>query len=208
MKHWMSPVAKAVTVTTLALAAVCAQAQTKQDLIKRLPSLQKSELDALATDMAQNPVRQIGGQAQQLLMQIVPPEKREATAKQISAELNKFVETATPGVKASANKVALGAVSPVMESKFTEDELKQLVTMLESPVIKKYQEALPELQQALLEKISTDARVQFDPKAQALQDSVKKILDTASGGKLSQAAAAQAKAAAAAANKSGAAPKK
>jgi hypothetical protein len=66
---------------------------------------------------------------------------------------------------------------------------------------------LPELQQALLEKISTDARVQFDPKAQALQDSVKKILDTASGGKLSQAAAAQAKAAAAA-NKPGAAPKK
>lgn len=207
MKHWMSPIAKAAAVTTLVLAAMGAHADGKQDLIKRLPSLQKAELDALAADLAQNPARQIGGQAQQLLMQIVPPEKREATAKQISAELNKFVETATPGVKASANKVALGAVAPVMEGKFTEDELKQLVTMLESPVIKKYQELLPEMNQALLEKISADARTQFDPKAQALQDSVKKILDTASGGKLSQAAAAQAKAAAAA-NKPAAAPKK
>jgi predicted RNA-binding protein with PIN domain len=197
MTQRMSLITRFTTVAVLSLAAIHAQADAKQDLIKRLPSLQKQELDALASDLAQGPARQIMAQAQNVLLQAVPAEKREATAKQVTAELTKFVETATPFVKASANKVATDAIAPVMASKFTEDELKQLVTMLESPIIKKYQELLPELNQALLEKISADVRPQFEPKVQGLQENVRKILDTASGGKLSQAAAAQAKAAAA-----------
>ncbi len=198
MKQRMSQFARVATVAVLSVAALHAHADGKQDQIKRLPSLQKTELDALATDLAQNPARQIMAQAQSVLLQAVPPEKREAAAKQITAELTKFVETATPDIKASANKVAADAVTPVMASKFSEDELKQLVTMLNSPIIKKYQETLPEMNQALLEKISADVRPQFEPKVQSLQNSVRTILDTASGGKLTQAAAAQAKAAAAA----------
>lgn len=192
MLSWNQVVARVAIASSLSVLALGAQAETKQELIKRLPSLQKTELDALASDLAQGPARQIMGQAQQIIMQGVPPEKREATAKQVSAELNKFLDSATPGVKASANKVAYDAVGSVMESKFTEDELKQLVTMLESPVIRKYQELLPAMNQALLEKISADARPQFDPKAQAMQESVRKILDTATGGKLSQGATAAA----------------
>jgi hypothetical protein len=176
--------------STLALASLSAHADGKRDLIQRLPSLQKAELDGLATDMTQTPARQLMAQTQNIMVQVVPPEKREATAKLINTELTKYMDGAAPVVKASANKVAVDAVSPVLVDKFTEDELKQLVTMLESPIIKKYQGLLPEMQKALLEKISADARPQVDPKLQALQDSVRKILDTASGGKLSQAAAA------------------
>ena len=73
----------------------------------------------------------------------------------------------------------------------TEEELKQLGAMLDSPVLKKYQGIIPELQKTLIEKVSTDARPQVDPKLQALQDNIRKIIDTASGGKLSQAMAAQ-----------------
>ncbi len=196
MKQRMSQFARVASVAVLSVAALHAHADGKQDQIKRLPSLQKTELDALATDLAQNPARQIMAQAQSVLLQAVPPEKREAAAKQITAELTKFVESATPDIKASANKVAADAVTPVMASKFTEDELKQLVTMLNSPIIKKYQETLPEMNQALLEKISADVRSDFEPKVQSLQTSVRNILDSASGGKLTQAAAAQAKAAA------------
>ncbi len=196
MKQRMTQFARVATVAVLSVAALHAHADAKQDQIKRLPSLQKSELDALATDLAQNPARQIMAQAQNVLLQVVPPEKREGAAKQITAELTKFVESSTPDIKASANKVAVDAVTPVMSGKFSEEELKQLVVMLNSPIIKKYQEILPELNQALLEKISADSRAQFEPKVQSLQTSVRNILDTASGGKLTQAAAAQAKAAA------------
>lgn len=181
---WTTAVAAALALTSLSAHA------DKKDLIARLPTLQKSELDGLATDMAQTPARQLILQAQNVMVQAVPPEKREAAAKQINAELTKYADSAVPVVKASANKVAVSAVAPVFEEKFTEDELKQLLSMLDSPVIKKYQGLLPEMQKTLLEKISADARPQVDPKLQALQESIRKILDTASGGKLSQAAAA------------------
>ncbi|HEX5373651.1 MAG TPA: hypothetical protein VFW84_13055 [Aquabacterium sp.] len=176
--------------STLAVASLSAHAD-KREQIQRLPSLQKAELEGLATDMTQQPARQLMGQAQNIMVQAVPPEKREAAAKQINAELTKYVDSATPIVKASASKVAVSAVAPILEDKFTEDELKQLVTMLESPIIKRYQGLLPEMQKSLLEKISADARPQVDPKLNALQESVRKILDTASGGKLSQAAQQQ-----------------
>jgi uncharacterized protein len=190
MKFWMSSVAKAAAVAVIGLTALSAQAETKQDLIKQLPSLQASELDALAAEMAQGPVRQIGAQAQQLLLQIVPPEKREATAQSISTELKKFVEASTPTVQASAKKLAPQVVAPIIESKFSEAELRDLVNMLNSPVFKRYQGLLPELSQAAITKISDDVRPTLMPKAQAVNDTVAKIIDKASGGKLSQAQAA------------------
>ena len=72
----------------------------------------------------------------------------------------------------------------MLEERFTEEELKQLVGMLESPVLKKYQSALPEMSNALLEKVIDDARPQVTPRLQAAEGSIRKILDTASGGKL------------------------
>lgn len=196
MKFWMSSVAKAAAVTMIGLAALSAQAETKQDLIKQLPSLQTSELDALAAEMAQGPIRQIGAQAQQIMLQIVPPEKREATAQSISTELKKFIDTTTPTVQASARKLAPEVVSPIIESKFSEAELRDLINMLNSPVFKRYQGLLPEMSQAAIARISDDVRPTLMPKAQVLNDNVSKIIDQASGGKLSQARAeAQKKAA-------------
>jgi len=181
--------AAAVT-ATLTLIALPAHAD-KREQILRLPIAQKASLEGLATGLTQDPARQLMSQFVQPAIGLVPPEKREATGKQIDAELQKYVETATPLVKASAVKVGPAAVTIVLEDKFTEDELKQLVTMLESPVLKKYQGIIPELQKTLFEKVTADASPQVDPKLQALQENIRKIIDTASGGKLSQAMAAQ-----------------
>ncbi|WP_374316740.1 hypothetical protein [Aquabacterium sp.] len=184
-------VSTAVAASVLALTAVSAHADGKTDLIQRLPLAQKAELDGMATGLTQSPARQLMGQLVQPAMGLVPPEKREATAKQIDAELQKYLDTATPIVKASAAKTGTPAIASVLADKFTEDELKQLVVMLESPIIKKYQAALPDVQKALVESITADARPQVDPKLKALQENVRKILDTASNGKLSQAMAKQ-----------------
>lgn len=180
----------AAVATTLAAASFSAHAD-KREQILRLPIAQKQALDGLATDITQAPARQLMGQFVQPAMGLVPPEKREATAQQIDAELQKYQDSAVPLVKTSAAKVGPSAVAGVLEDKFTEEELKQLGAMLDSPILKKYQGIIPELQKALIEKVSNDARPQVDPKLQTLQDNVRKILDTASGGKLSQAMAAQ-----------------
>lgn len=180
----------AAVATTLAATSLSAHAD-KREQILRLPISQKAALDGLATDITQAPARQLMGQFVQPAIALVPPEKREATGQQIDAELQKYQESATPLVKASANKVGPGAVAGLLEDKFTEEELKQLATMLDSPVLKKYQGIIPELQKTLIDKVTADARSQVDPKLQALQDNIRKIIDTASGGKLSQAMAAQ-----------------
>ena len=181
--------AAAVT-ATLTLIALPAHAD-KREQILRLPIAQKQALDGLASDITQAPARQLMGQFVQPAIGLVPPEKREAAGQQIDAELQKYQDSATPMVKASANKVGPAAVASVLEDKFTEEELKQLGAMLDSPVLKKYQGIIPELQKTLIEKVSNDARPQVDPKLQALQDNIRKIIDSASGGKLSQAMAAQ-----------------
>lgn len=180
----------------LAMSAWSAHADGKRDLVQRLPLAQKTELEGLATNLIQAPVRQLLGQLVQPAMSLVPDDKREGAAKQVDAEIQKFLESSTPLVKASATKVGPAAVGGVLEDKLTEDELKQLVVMLDSPIVKKYQAALPEVQKALIERISADARPQLDPKLQALQESIKKILDTASNGRLSQAMSQQAQQAA------------
>ncbi|MBT9609116.1 hypothetical protein [Aquabacterium sp.] len=181
--------AAAVT-ATLTLIALPAHAD-KREQILRLPIAQKASLEGLASGLTQDPARQLMGQFVQPAIGLVPPEKREATGQQIDAEVQKYLEAATPVVKASAVKVGPAAVTSVLEDKFTEEELKQLGTMLDSPVLKKYQGIIPELQKALFDKVTADASPQVDPKLQALQANIRKIIDTASGGKLSQAMAAQ-----------------
>lgn len=177
--------------STLSVAAISAQAQTKKELVQKLLTMQQSSLDATARGLAETPARQLIMAAQPILAQGVPPEKREATAKAVDAEIKKYLDSATPVVRVVTTKSSQTVVGPMFEEKFTEDELRQLVGMLDSAVLKKYQTLLPEMNKALVDKVLEDARPQVDPKLQSAQDAIRKILDTATGGKLSQAAAQQ-----------------
>jgi hypothetical protein len=177
---WAAALASTLMVTSLA-----AHAESKKELVQKLLTIQQTALEGTARGLAENPARQLAGAAQPVLAQAVPEEKREATAKAIDAEIRKYLDAATPILKASTLKLSQTVIAPMFEEKFSEDELKQLVVMLDSPVLKKYQGLLPEMSNALLEKVVQDARPQVDPKLQAAQQAIRKILDTATGGKLS-----------------------
>jgi uncharacterized membrane protein YheB (UPF0754 family) len=179
---------------TLAVTSISAHAD-KKELVQKILTSQQAALDDMSRSVAEQPARQLAGAARQILAQAVPEDKRDATAKQVDAEIKKYIEGATPIVRASASKLSQSVIGPMMEEKFTEDELKQLVTMLESPILKKYQSALPEMSNSLLEKVVADARQQVTPKLQTAEANIRKILDTATGGKLSAAQAQQGQAA-------------
>lgn len=181
---WAASVALA-----MAAAALPAHADGKKDLVQRMLTLQQPGFDATARGLTETPARQLGGSAQQVLIQAVAPEKREDAAKKVDAELKKYVEGALPIVKSSVTKASQTEVAAALEKQFSEDELKQLIAMLESPVLKKYEAAMPELNKALVEAVVKDSKAKIDPKIQAADESIRKILDDASGGKLSQAAA-------------------
>ena len=61
------------------------------------------------------------------------PKSARRSAKEIEAEVKKYVDEAMPLVRERAVKLAPSTIGPILEEKFSEDELKQLVAWLESP---------------------------------------------------------------------------
>ncbi|MBP6613119.1 hypothetical protein [Aquabacterium sp.] len=171
--------------TTLAATSLSAHAD-KKEVVQKILSSQQGALDDMSRNVAEQPARQLAMGARQILVQGVPEDKREATAKLVDAEIKKYLDGAVPAVRASAGKLSTSVLGPIYEEKFSEDELKQLQAMLESPVLKRYQSLLPEMSNALLEKVVADARPQVTPKLQTAEKNIRAILDKATGGKLSQ----------------------
>jgi uncharacterized protein YqgV (UPF0045/DUF77 family) len=133
-------------------------------------------------------------QAGTTLQTQVPPDKREATANVLKADAQKFVDDATKDLRDRAIKLAPTTVGTMMEEKFSEDELKQLIAWHESPVKKKYEAVGAEMQNAMVQKLLADAGPVLDPKLQALQQKMGNTLRAAAGA--SDAAAKPAKPAA------------
>lgn len=187
---------------TLASALLCALISpaahaeitpAKKELITKLLSLQQPAIDNAARSITEQQPMQMAAAAQKMILQSVPEDKRLATAQAVDAELKKYVETAGPLIQASANKLAQSTMTPLLDEKFTEDELRKLVATLESPELKKFQTLLPELTDKLLDKIIADARPAVDPALNKAAANVRQILTTATGGKASQPAAKPAK---------------
>lgn len=192
---------KKLIVTALLSGAVLAHAQTaapatpsspaKKELVQKLLTLQQPGLENLARNLVEQPamaMMQAAGRA----LQGVPAEKREATGKTVETDIKKYVEEAVPVVRDRAIKLAPSTIGVAMEEKFTEDELKQLVAWLESPVNKKYAQLGPEIQNGFTQKLVAEARPTIEPKLQALEAKVRASLGVPPGA----AASAPAKAAA------------
>jgi uncharacterized protein len=166
-----------------AVAAVCASgahaqgpaSPAKKELVAKVLSLQQGGVEALARNMTEQPAMQIMQQAGQVLQRL-PAERRDAVARDIEADLRKYVDETAPLVRDKALKLAPSTIGALLEERFSEDELRQVVAMLESPVNRKFQSMTGDMQRAISEKLVAEARPDVDPKLQALQQSVAKRL--------------------------------
>ena len=159
----------------LSLVAAPAQAQSKKELVAKVVQLQQGGVDALARQLAGQTagnMLQLAGQA----MAQVPADKRDAVGKDVQAEVKKFHDDIEPMLRDKAAKLAPATLGPVLDEKFSEDELKQVIAWLESPAAKKYQQVSPELEAALAQKLVADTRPLIEPKLKALQQSLQKKL--------------------------------
>jgi len=169
--------------TLLAVACTGAVAQgpsanpsAKKELVQKVLQLQQGAVDSIARGLAEQSIAQIAQQATAVLQTRIPAEQREATARDIQAEFKKYGDEVLPLLRERAAKLAPASIGGVLEDKFSEDELKQLVALLESPIHRKYQQTGPDMQKALLEKLVADSRPAVEPKLQALQEAVAKRL--------------------------------
>jgi hypothetical protein len=148
----------------------------KKELVQRMVALQQPALDNMARSLAERPARQMMAAADQALQTRVPPEKRQAVAEQIQAEMRKFLDEAVPLIRDRANKIAPTSLGSVFEEKFSEDELRQLLATLESPVYKKFQQSLPDLTNAFVQTLVADVEPTINPKLNALEQRVASAL--------------------------------
>jgi hypothetical protein len=106
------------------------------------------------------------------VLQRVPEDKREALGRDIDADIKKYVDSAVPVVRNRASELAPLTVGALLEERFSEQELREIVATLESPTWRKFQGAANDMQRAIVERLVADTRPLVDPKVQALQKSI------------------------------------
>jgi hypothetical protein len=148
---------------------------TKKDLVQKLMTLQQPGFEALARNLVEQPALAMLQAAGRALPQ-VPADRREATGKAIEADIRKYVDDALPIVRDRAVKLAPSTVGAAMEEKFSEDELRQLIAWLESPISKKYAQFGPEIQNTFVQKLVAESRPSIEPKLKALGAKVRTSL--------------------------------
>ncbi len=167
--------------STLCLTMVPAQAQseaasaTKKDLIGRILKLQQPGIEILARSLAERPAAQLMQQVAPALQRL-PADKREATARDIEADVRKYAESVVPGIQAKAVKLAPSTLGTIMEERLTEEELREVLSILESPVNRKFQSMSGDMQRAISEKLVAESRGDIEPKLRAMEQSVAKRL--------------------------------
>src|SRR5665647_578318 len=130
----------------------------------------------IARNLVERPAMDLLRSADNALPSRVAKDKQEAVAKDIQGDVQKYMAETVPLVQARAVKLAPTTIGSLLEERFSEDELKQVVAIIESPVYGKFQGMGADMQKALLEKLVTDMRPTVEPKVRALEQSIGKRL--------------------------------
>lgn len=161
----------------LLLATSSAMAQNpKKDLVAQVLQLQQGALEALSRSLLEQTVVPTMQQVGVVLQQRVPADQREALAKEIQGDFRKFIDESLPILRDQIGKVAPLTIGTLLEERMTDEELRQLITALKSPALRKYQSLQGEMQRGFSEKMVAEARTLVQPKAQAMNLAVQQRL--------------------------------
>lgn len=163
--------------------AAPASSPAKKELVAKLLKLQQPGIEILARNLVEQPAAQLLNQAGMALQVRIPPEKREAVAKEIGNDVKTYTAQAVPLVRDRAVQLAPSTAGKVLEEQLSEDELKQLIAMLESPAYAKYMQLSGEMQKQLREKLVAETRPAIEPKLKTLEASINKRLNAAAPAK-------------------------
>lgn len=170
---------KILTAVTLLAGAALAHAQStpaRKELAQKLVQVQTASFENIARQIVERPVAQLMQQASTVLQTQVAPDKREAAARSIEADIRKYVDETVPVVRERALKLAPSTYGVALEEKFSEDELKQLIAWFDSPLNKKLQQAGPEMLSSFGQKLVADAGPVIEPRLQSLQQKMRTTL--------------------------------
>jgi hypothetical protein len=177
-----APAAASAARPAAAASAALPSSPAKKALAKRILVQQEAGFEAVARGLIEQPAGNIMQQVYRTAQTSVPAEKRDAVVRDAQADVRKFVDEMVPLIRKRALEIAPAVIGPQLEDKFSEDELKQLATFLESPVSHKYHQLGSEMQQALSSALIDAARPLVEPRMRALETTLMKRLGIADQG--------------------------
>ncbi len=166
----------------LSAAGSQAQAQTpavKKELVAKLLQMQRAGIEAMTRSLVERPAVQITQEAGQIARTQIAEDKRAALGKDVEARVRKYIDEAAPILRDRAIALAPTTLGTTMEEKFSEDELRQLIAWLDSPLNKKYSQVAQDMQNDFVRKLLADAGPAIEPKLQALNQDIRQLLTKA-----------------------------
>lgn len=165
----------AAQTTTTTAAPPLPSSPAKKELVLKILQLQQAEIEGVARSIVERPAAQMMQEAGLAMQRQVAPDKREAMGRAIEAEVKKYVDESYPLVRERAIRLAPSTLGAAIEEKFNEEELKQVVAWLESPVNRKFQQLAP-ARNAFVQKVLAESIAAVDPKVGALDARIRVIL--------------------------------
>jgi len=144
--------------------------------IQRFLAQEQPGIEGLARALVTQSSDPIARAASEYLQTRVPPEQRNERAQAADAELRKYFDETYPAVRAKAMELAPGTLGPILDSNFSETELRELNDWIASPVAKKYQDLNPQMQTSLMREVVAQTRGVIEPKVRQLDVAVGKAL--------------------------------
>lgn len=195
----MKKLLTALAITGLAL-CTASQAQTadpKLEWATKVVALQQGpELERLIAQLADGATQEVLQNWGPKLQTNVSKAKLPKATEELNAELKNYFDDVSKVISGKVSKVSNDTLIPAYIERFTLDELKQLAAFFDSPAIKKYQLASPELGSLLVKQLVEATRVDVVARGQKFDDAAVKIVGAAPASKAAPAPAGGSKPAA------------
>jgi hypothetical protein len=160
----------ATAASALAPAATPIDAE-KQKLIDQVLALWHPE--NVMVVMVQRPAVEAMEKSRIALQQArLPSDKIDKTLKDITVDVQKYVDASSPLTSNAAKKSLPTTAVPLLAQNFSTEELRQLVAMLQSPVKTKFEKLIPQVDQAIGKKVQDEVGPEVNKNIQALTEAV------------------------------------
>ena len=182
MKPRMKKIIATFAIAGLVLSAAV-NAQTvdpKLEWAAKAVALQQGpELERLVGQLADSATQDILQNWGPRLQSDVPPARIEQAKEGLNAELKKYFDDVSYTITNKVGKASNTALIPAYMERFSLDELKQIVAFFESPAVKKYQLAAPELGNLFVKQLIEETRADVTARTRQFDDAATKIMGVA-----------------------------
>ena len=170
--------ALAITSFTLCTTSYAQTADPKFEWAAKVATQQGPELQRLVRQLAESSAQDVLQVWSPKLQSNVPPEKLQQATAQLNTELKLYFDDVTKVINGKVEKVSTDALVPAYMDKFTLDELKQLAAFFDSPAIKKYQLAAPELGNLFIKQLIEASRADVLARGKQFDETALTIVGT------------------------------